>query len=98
MGPACDLRAYKRAFRMEYAGIDFLQCIPPLVVVSVSAGVVKAPLAHSVFLHGLYDFQLIILRDLIDLFKTLFQFFLNLPAKRKNILPNSNLSVYCFYL
>ena len=63
---------------MKCRCIHSFQCIPAHIIVSISADIVKAALADTVFLHSLYHFQLIILCRLIKLLKALFQALLNL--------------------
>ena len=73
MSAAGDLGTHKGCFCMEGRRVDCLERIPSLIIVTVSAGIVKACLAHPVFLHGMDHLELVVLCCPVKFAKTLFQ-------------------------
>ena len=61
MGTAGNLGTYQGRFRMKYIRIYILQLVPAQIVVAIAAGSCKAGCFHTVFLHGMENFHLIIL-------------------------------------
>ena len=107
MGSAGDLRAYQCAFRVEYGSIHLFQCVASRIIITVSACIVKASLADLILLHGVYHFELVILRSLINGKETLLKPRFYLPAESKDFSSHSQffiersnavISLYLIYL
>ena len=72
---AGDVRAHKSRFGVESVGIDALQIVTPLIVVTVTGRGGKMRGVHAVFLHGCDDLGLIDLSYGVDLRETVTQCF-----------------------
>ena len=77
---------------MKYGGIHCLQRISSQIVVTIACGTEKTCFSDLIVLHGLYNFELIVFRGLIDLFKTLFQRFTDTLSHFIYFFGNSKLS------
>ena len=80
---------------MKDIGVDPLQIVAALVVVTVAGGGSKVGGVHPVFLHGVKDLGLVVLRHLIDTLKALFQTRQNLLTKFIHSRADAKLSVHC---
>ncbi len=71
MSPAGHLRSYKSTLRVENRCIDRLQRISPDIIIPVTAGKMKTIRIHTIVLHGLDDFELVVLCRFVNRIKTL---------------------------
>ena len=66
VGAAGDLGPHQGRLRVEHVGVHPLQVVPAVVVVAVAGGGGKVGGVHPVFLHGVQDLALVVLRRLVD--------------------------------
>jgi hypothetical protein len=96
MGSTGDLGADQSALRMENRSINGFQGLSSQIVVAIAAGLVEALRTDTVFLHGMDDFQLIVLSSLINAVETLFQGFFYFCSKLQDFRPDANLLIHGF--
>ncbi len=66
MGAAGDLGPDKGVFATENMSVYLLQCIPSVIVITITGASVHVFCADPVFLKCLHDFELIVLGGLVD--------------------------------
>ena len=71
MGAVDELETHQRVLCAKNVCVDFIQLVPPQIVITVAGGPGKIALGHAMLLKGGQDLLGIFLRNGVDSFKLL---------------------------